>query len=217
MKTPSLCHSRKANHRTAWIVLVALQSIASVNGAEGEAAAPSEPIRRGIEFDSFSFILDNNIFDSKRQDRERLEAERRRNQQRSIPVERFALVGTMHNEGEEFAFFAGSDSDYQSVLEIDQDIAGYLVKEIKKDYVKLEKDGEQIEFKIGMEMTRTGDDPWKLIENSSGNWGSPSGRSRSSRSSSRSSSTTTSSAPLSGDKSDILKKMMERRKQQMTK
>ncbi len=217
MISPFPNSTRRRIQQSAWMILIVLQSVASLTGAESEQATSKEPVRNSIDFESFSFILDNNIFDSNRQDRERLEAERRRNQQRSIPVERFALVGTMHNEGEAFAFFAGTERDYQSVLEIDQSIAGYTVKEISKEIVTLEKEGEQIEFRIGMEMTRTGDEPWKLIENSSGNWGQSSGRSRSARSTSTSSPSATTSNPLSGSKSDILKKMMERRKQQMTK
>jgi hypothetical protein len=204
--------------------LAALISVAgslfvlSTRAAESESAPrETEPTRQGIDFDSYSFILDNNIFDSNRQDRARLEAERRKNQQSSIPVNRFALVGTMHNEGEAFAFFTGTDRDFRSVLKVDQEIAGYTVQEINKKVVKLAKDGETFEFGIGMEMTRTGDDPWELIENSRSDWSASVGGDRSRRDSTSTSTTQEAPAPLSGAKSDILKKMMERRRQQLTK
>ncbi|MBT5706715.1 MAG: hypothetical protein HOI66_10370 [Verrucomicrobia bacterium] len=202
-------------------VLVTVASslfVLSTKAAEGESATKeAEPTRQGIDFDSYSFILDNNIFDSNRQDRARLEAERRKNQQSSIPINRFALVGTMHNEGEAFAFFTGTDRDFRSVLKVDQEIAGYTVKEINKEVVKLEKEGETFEFGIGMEMTRKGDDPWELIKNSRSDWNASVGGDRSRRASTSTPTTQEAPAPLSGAKSDILKKMMERRRQQLTK
>ena len=187
---------------------------------ETPSVEPEAPRTTGIEFESFSYILANNIFASKRQDRERLEAERRRSQQRPIPVDRFALVGTMHNEGKAYAFFTGSDQDFRSVLNVGQDIAGYTVKSITKELVELKRDENVIEFRIGMEMTRQGSEDWNLIENSRSDWSQVGSGRRSGRSAS-SPSTTSSSAPkpaaLSGDKADILRKMMERRKQQMNK
>lgn len=190
--------------------------IVGLVAADDDAREEPKPQRStGLEFENFSYILDNNIFDSNRQDRERLEAERRRSQQSSIPVDRFALVGTMHNEGEAYAFFTGSDRDFRSVLNIGQAIAGYAVKSITKQYVELERDGEIIEFHIGMEMTRRGSEDWTLIENSRSDWSNTGGSTRSSRSPSTSESTASKPAPLSGDKSEILRKMMERRKQQM--
>ncbi len=196
---------------------LALSLVTALGADETPSEQAASPQRTGIEFESFSFILDNNIFDSNRQDRERLEAERRRNQQRSIPVDRFALVGTMHNEGEAFAFFTGSDQDFRSVLNVGQAIAGYNVKSITKEIVELERNEEVIEFRIGMEMTRQGSEDWTLIENSRSDWGKLGGSSRSTRPSSSNASSTSKPAPLSGDKSDILRKMMERRKQQMNK
>ena len=202
----------------ALIALAGGFAVLLVNAAESEATPATEaPTRQGIDFESYSFILDNNIFDSNRQDRARLEAERRRNQQSSIPINRFALVGTMHNEGDAFAFFTGTDRDFRSVLKIDQEIAGYTVKEINKEIVKLEKDGETIEFGIGMEMTRKGDDPWELIKSSQSDWRASVGNDRSRRDSGSTSSNQASPSPLTGAKSDILKKMMERRRQQLTK
>ena len=198
--------------------LVLTLSLATLLRADDVSNSEDEtPQRKGIEFESFGFILDNNIFDSNRQDRERLEAERRRNQQRSIPVDQFALVGTMHNEGEAYAFFTGSDQDYRSVLKIGQDIAGFAVTSITKEIVELERNEEVIEFRIGMEMTRKGDEDWSLIENSRSDWSRVGGASRSTRDASSSTASTPNPAPLSGDKSDILRKMMERRKQQMNK
>jgi hypothetical protein len=202
----------------ALIAVVSSLFVQPMRAAEDESEPrEAESIRQGVDFDSYSFILDNNIFDSNRQDRARLEAERRKNQQSSIPVNRFALVGTMHNEGEAFAFFTGTDRDFRSVLKVDQEIAGYTVKEINKEVVKLERDGTAFEFGIGMEMTRKGDDPWELIQNSRSDWSASAGRDRSRRSSTSPSTTQEAPAPLSGAKSDILKKMMERRRQQLTK
>ena len=194
--------------------------------ARADESEPQAAIPAGIQFETYSLILDNNIFDSNRQDRARLEAERRRAMENSIPVDRFSLVGTMHTDGKPLAFFSGSSRDYRAVLKPNETIAGYQVTEITEKLVTLEKDGESIEFIVGMGMSRQGDGPWEFIRDAGRDFRGAIGQSSSSRSSrgnsnpsrpsadtpSASSETTSSSG---ASKSDILKQMMERRRQQM--
>ncbi len=202
---------------------LAFASAAALAAEGGEEDSPAIPA--GIQFESFSLILDNNIFSANREDRARLEAERQRRQEDSIPVDRFSLVGTMHTDGKPLAFFSGSSSQYRGVLKPDDEIAGYRVTEIGEKSCTLEKDGESLAFNIGMGMSRRGDEPWEISESAGRDFrgsigGRSSSRASSSRYLSRSSSSSSSSSdetsePSSASKSDILKKMMERRRQQM--
>ncbi|MCS1406884.1 MAG: hypothetical protein M2R45_00039 [Verrucomicrobia subdivision 3 bacterium] len=175
--------------------------------------ATSQP-HPGIQFGDFALILDNNIFDANRQDRARLDVERQRNQESLLPADRFALVGTMHDDDKAYAFFTGTQREFRSVLKVEQDIAGYTVKSIDDKVIMLAKDGESFEFAIGMEMSRQPKETeWKLDKNASGDW-RPSVSGGLSRSSD-SQKATEKPAPLSGSASDILRKMMERRRQEI--
>lgn len=205
------------------------------HGTAQESTNETASAAQGIRYEHFELILDNNIFNSNREDRARLEAERQRARESSVPVDRFSLVGTMHNNDESLAFFSGSSSRFNAVLKTGEQIEGYAVKEIQEKNIVLEKEGNEIDFSVGMGMTRRGDDPWEVVQNAGSDFrgSSGSGRSRSgsrpsrgpsrdnrppsrtSSNSSSSSSSTATSEPDAASKSDILKRMMERRRQQM--
>tara|TARA_A100001037_G_scaffold19393_1_gene16523 strand:- start:785 stop:1462 length:678 start_codon:yes stop_codon:yes gene_type:complete len=194
-----------------------------------EETAPKTTIPAGISFESYTLVLDNNIFDANRQDRARLEAERRRALEDTVPVDRFSLVGTMQHDGKALAFFSGTSSEYRVVLKPSEEIAGFEVREIRDKQIVIQRDDQRIEIAVGMGLSRQGEDPWKLIHETGADFrGAPGQKSRS-RSSIGSSPfsqpepatpapTTSSDAPprsSESSKSDILKRMMERRRQQM--
>ena len=167
----------------------------------------------GLRFEDFAPILNNNVFNAHRQDRTRLDAEQERNQQRPIPVDRFALVGTMHNEGQAFAFFTGTEPAFRSVIQVGQNIAGHTVVSICNKTVTLSKGGNSFELAIGMEMNRQGEAEWKLNQNADGSWRN-SASSKLELSNEQLKEREKPNA-LTGDKADILKQMIERRKQEI--
>lgn len=219
-------HRMRTVQLTACLALLVGTALTPTSLAETEDEEDQPTVRKGTAFEDYELILNNNIFDPNRQDRARLAAERLRDREDSIPVHRFALVGTMHNKGESLAFFSGTSSEYRSVLKPGDVIADYQIKAIHDKEIVLDKDGEAIEFTVGMEMSRRGDEPWSMgLATPGSNSGSTRarsssrGRDRSSsgsrfsprQSSSRSSET---SEPSDASRSDILKRMMERRRQQ---
>ena len=167
----------------------------------------------GLRFEDFAPILNNNVFNAHRQDRTRLDAEQERNQQRPIPIDRFALVGTMHNEGQAFAFFTGTEPAFRSVIQVGQIIAGHTVVSIRNKTVTLSKGGNSFELAIGMEMNRQGKAEWKLNTKADGSWRN----SASSKLELSNEQLNEQEKPnaLTGDKADILKQMIERRKQEI--
>lgn len=167
----------------------------------------------GLRFEDFAPILNNNVFNAHRQDRTRLDAEQERDQQRPIPIDRFALVGTMHNEGQAFAFFTGTEPAFRSVIQVDQNIAGHTVVSIRNKTVTLSKGGNSFELAIGMEMNRQGEAEWKLNQNADGSWRN-SASSKLELSNEQLKEREKPNA-LTGDKADILKQMIERRKQEI--
>ena len=188
--------------------------------ASGENEAKKiDSTHDGLRFEDFTPILNNNVFNAQRQDSARLDAEQERNQQRPIPVDRFALVGTMHkvdkesDEGQAFAFFTGTEPAFRSVIQIGQNIAGHTVVSIRNKTVTLSKGGHSFELSIGMEMNRQGETAWKLDQNADGSWRN-STASKLERSNEQPKEQEKPNA-LTGDKADILKQMIERRKQEI--
>ena len=80
---------------------------------------------------------------------------------RPLTTDFFALVGVMSYEKGPFAFFEGSSSQFQKVLKPDDSIAGFKVGEIRSDAVKLVSPTNEIDLKVGMQMTRV-DQGWKI-------------------------------------------------------
>lgn len=206
------CHN--APLPTALVFLLASASLFFARASEEDEAKKIDSARDGLRFEDFAPILSNNVFDAHRQDSARLDAEKERDQQRPIPVDRFALVGTMHNKGQAFAFFTGTEPAFRSVIQVGQKVADHTVVSILNKAVTLSKGDASFEFAIGMEMSRQGEtEEWKLNPNADGSWrNSDSGELE--RSNEREQEKPDN---LAGDKADILKQMIERRKQDLNK
>ena len=116
------------------------------------------------DFSAFRVITDRNIFDPNR---------RPRVASGPAPaiVDSFSLAGTMSYEKGRFAVFDGTSSEYHKVLEPGGSIAGYTVKEIRPDAVKLVSGTNQLELAVGMQMRRNAEGRWSVAElaESSGN------------------------------------------------
>ena len=169
----------------------------------------------GLRFEAFAPILNNNVFNAHRQDRARLDAEQERNQQRPIPVDRFALIGTMHNKGQAFAFFTGTEPAFRSVIQVGQNIAGHTVVSIRNKIVTLSRGEDSFELSIGMEMSRQGETEWKIDRNADGRWRA-SDPGKLERSNEQPKEQEKPDA-LTGDKADILQQMIQRRQQELNK
>lgn len=112
----------------------------------------------GPTYDSFQVVTRNNIFDP---NRTHYVARERRPQPK--PVNRFSLVGTMSYPKGKFAFFDSPNADYKKVLEPGGSIAGYTVKDVTNDKITLAMNGNDIEMKVGSQMTKSeGESNWHL-------------------------------------------------------
>ncbi len=162
------------------------------------------------EFESFSLILDRNIFDPDR----RGPREQRRERPPEPPREEsFTLLGTMFYSDKQLAFFDGTDSDWAGAVKLGESVAGHKLTNIDFDKVEIDWNGETIVLEVGFARTKRGEEPWSTKGRDE--WSGNSRRSsrRSSSGSGSSGSSAESTPALDGDASDILKQMMERRKQ----
>ena len=176
------------------------------------AAAQNNGVPGPADYPSFShFITDRNIFDPNRVPHSPSEPRSFR-VQRSAPM--FSLVGIMSYRKGVFAFFDGNDPDLKKVLEPSGNIAGYTVKDITDDGVTLETADKSraLKLKIGDMMRQESAGNWQMAGRGelAANDNAPTTASDSSSAASSSS-----SAPPSGAMSDVLKKLMEQRAQEL--
>ena len=205
--------------------------------AEKEVQSEVEDKPGGVSYPSlvsFKLIQERNIFDPDRR--------RPREMRRETPVappreESFTLLGTMSYGERIMAFFEGTQRDWSGAVELGNEVAGHTLKEVGFDNVLLELKGEFLALQVGAGRSKRGDADWETQDRDS--WKGSSGGSRSGRSSRSSSSSTfrparpedsadaasasadggsenaADESVIDGSASDILKQMMERRRQQV--
>ena len=168
-------------------------------GSTGRAQSTNSHAR--VDYQTFRLISERNIFDPNR-------SSRSGGVRRSRPTiaESFALVGTLSYEKGNVAFFVGTDSSYRKDLKTGDTIAGYKIAEITANRVKLMVDNQIVELGVGMQMTRQDAGEWQLA-----------GRAESFSDSSATTVSTekTGAAPDDGAASDVLKKLMQQREQEL--
>lgn len=182
--------------------------------------APAAP--RQLDFDSFKLITDRNIFNGNRSG-QRIVA--RGVTQRAIKVDSLTLVGTLSSERGDLAFFDGTESNYRKAVKLESNVAGFVLKEIWPNGVKLVDGTNEIALRIGTALRREDEGHWRYAE--AGNYSSGSGSSgsfraasygsgraanneRSTESATGSSSSPTPAAPAA-DVNEVLRKLMEKR------
>jgi hypothetical protein len=158
------------------------------------------------DFSSFQVIVQRNIFDPDRYPRVGREP---RHRDRGAPT--FSLAGTMSYRKGMFAFFSGSSSDYQKAVQEGGVIAGYTVAKITFDGVQLQLSGKETDMKVGAAMRQEGGN-WELSQ--PGEW-TPDSTTDTDSENQSTNETPAASLPSDGAGSDVLKRLMERRQQEL--
>ena len=158
------------------------------------------------DFSSFQLIVQRNIFDPYRYPRSGRVSRRRDN---GAPT--FSLAGTMSYRKGMFAFFNGTSSDYQKAVQEGGTIAGYTVAKITFDGVQLQLNGKATDMKVGSAMRQDGGS-WELTQ--PGEW-TPSSETDTGTENQSTNETPALTLPTSGASSDVIKRLMERRQQEL--
>lgn len=188
-------------------------------GAAAFAQSSTNGVPGLTDYASFSrFIAERNIFDVNRQPHHggsHRPAPRPRTYSASAPA--FSLVGTMSYEKGTFAFFNGNNDDLKKALLVSGKIADYTVTKIDYGRVTLAatNQSQTVEMKVG-DVMREENGGWQMT--GPGEL-SVTGNSASTNHSDNESAPATSSsdhgaAPSASEANDILKRLMERRKQE---
>ncbi len=178
------------------------------------AAEESKPT--GPAFDEFKIIFEKNIFNP----------DRRSLSKGSIfiappkpQVESSYLLGALISNDGAYAFFENSGINSDSVLKVGDDFCGRSIVSINSSSIKLQDATQTIDLNVGMGMQRIKDGPWTLalepIKHVSRSTARPEPSALTKDNNDDPKEVKSDSAASSSN--DILKKLMERRKQEMQK
>jgi len=167
------------------------------------SAAPTNlPVKADYAF--FSLVSDRNIFNPNRYPHRARTG--RTEIARTTPADTFALVGTISYEKGTFAFFTGATADYQKVLECSGEIAGFNVAAIQPDAVLLAVSNNVVmKMPVGAQLHRDADAGWELVQ---GTGSQPVERAEAPA-------MPPAAEDTGGNPGDILKKLMQKREQEM--
>ena len=184
--------------------------------AAQENAAPI----KGNDFEAFKLIYERNIFNPNR--RPPSGRGQRPDNPPPVRIDSFSLVGTMLYEQGAYAFFDGSEPEYRTVLNPSNTIAGFQVTAINPSSVKLCSGSNTLELAIGMQMRRSDGGDWKLSAgsspgSSSGIAGLASPSTSGGPSASSSSKSPAESAGSDAGADEVLKRLMQKREQELNK
>jgi len=184
------------------------EKAAAKAAAAGAAATPAGDSPNAPGFDGFRNVKLKNIFDPTRRGmRSEATAADAASADAVKRGRSLALTGTMVTEGKSLAFFSGSAADGNRVVTSGNSVAGYKLAAIAPTQVALEHEGKQIVLQVGRQLTFEADGATgaaapvveKAAEPMAEITGAP-------------------ALPgVSGDKADILRKMMERRAKEVGK
>lgn len=135
----------------------------SRGGGYGSSGFSSEPASTNrLEFGYYRLIFERNIFNPNRRPSSGPFFEQPRDYTPPRRTDTFSLVGTMAYGKGVFAFFDGSSYQYRKTAKPGEIIAGYGISEVGHDYVKLVSKTNQLELRIGMQMRRDDGGDWSL-------------------------------------------------------
>ncbi len=176
-----------------------------------------------LDYADFRLVTERNIFNPRRYARSGARP------QQAARYDAFTLVGTMAYEKGPFAFFEGTSADYKKVLKVADSIAGYKVTNITYNSVNLVGQTNEVQLGVGMQMRREESGPWHLATASETASAPPSETAGNTRRSVGSDSSAGSPEPAANGGNDtastpaasggaddpVLKRLMQRREQEM--
>ena len=174
---------------------------ATAPGTAAAAAPRKEPsVAPAATFDTFRVITDRNIFNPNRT------ARRDRVAEEAPPrLDLITLVGTMDSDKGLRAFFEGSDPAYRKALVTGGTVESFKVIKIAPNTVDLEREGKTFSVRVGQQLRRPEGGEWNLTDN----------QSRGAALADPARPSAAAPAAIPADASDTVRRMMERRNQNL--
>lgn len=197
-----------------WLGWILALGAPVLDGATRSAIAQDDGSPRAIVgFDAFRLIIERNPFDRNRTGTVRAPVQEA---VRPPRIDTIGLVGTLVTETTSYAFFNSSVAEYRAVVALGGSIAGCTVTAIDSASVQLMVNDAPEVLQVGMSMVREERGRWELRDEPISDF-TILVKSDQSASGPAVGSETSSPASEPGESStnDILKKLMERRRQEM--
>jgi hypothetical protein len=192
-----------------FLIAALVTSLAGVRPVAAEdISADTRP-----DFNSFQVIEQNNIFNPSRRP-----LTPRGPRVPTVRTYSFTLNGTISYENKGYAFFNGNAVNRNGIFGLSDTINGYKIAEITNNTVKLAASSNQfITLKVGMQMRKVENGPWKLVGSSEPASESSSSGSGETTSTDSSGDTTAATAPVSvprGGDSDVIARLQRRHREE---
>lgn len=195
--------------RLTLCTLTLLLGVGMVSAAETNRVQATPP--RRIDFDSFRVIAERNIFNPNRYARTS-RPEQRREVRTNAVVDSIVLTGIMRYEKGDVAFFDGTRSEYRKAARVNSKVGDFTIVEITPRQIKLVAGTNAFQVPVGMQLRRQDGDTWEIANRPESLVASSSGSTSSSSSNSPGQDSGSSS---SGTEDEVLKRLMQRREQEM--
>lgn len=190
------------------LVFCLLLPVAAASGADSNRS-----------FESFHPVFERNIFNANRQASRQPVVSMAPSE--PIRSEELFLIGSLCYGETEISFFESTNPEYPTIVQKGDTIAGFQVSSIGTHSIMMEKDGEHLVLPVGEGLRKRGDGSWEVISRTSdsirrdSSTGSSSSRRRPAEAESRSSRPPQETGRTDSSRNDMLRRMMERRRQEM--
>jgi hypothetical protein len=179
------------------------------------SAAPSAPVAAVVTagaptvtpFETFHSIAERNIFDPNRVARSRST----RTEVNRPAVDTISLVGTMESDKGLIAFFESPVPKFKKVLHAGEPIAEFTVSKITPQAVELTRDGKNFSLQVAQQLRRPAGEDWTVAAVEPPRADPAAGTSPDKAQSG----TENATPPIPADASDLVKRLMERRQNQL--
>lgn len=156
------------------------------------------------KFEGFRVITERNIFNPTRIGRSRAAPE-----EKPPRVDEISLVGTMHYDKGVVAFFDSPDAQYRKNLREGESIAGFKVSRISPDGVELLREDKPVSLKVNQQLRRREGADWSV--------GATPVRTAPGSVDDAQAAAAAAAQEIPADAPEALKRLMEKRKQQLQK
>jgi Tfp pilus assembly protein PilP len=146
----------------AWLVLLLL---AALQVSAANKSTPAKPAKADDGFKPFASIAQQNVFNTHRGSASPVvAAPKSPKPAKPLPLEAFALLGTLRSERGAVAFFDGTSPVYRKAVATGEQLGPYTVTVIEHDRVTLKAGDRELCLPLKMQFRREGEGEWLLAE-----------------------------------------------------
>jgi hypothetical protein len=209
----TVCYLSAADEKAAPAAASRPAASTATSAAQTKAALPVAPAKTpaapalpapSLRYESFSMIVDRNIFNPYRLGPSTGRSQRSSRESSVTPF--IALVGTMRYEKGFFAFFDGYDPKYRKAVKSGDSIAGFVVSSVEQYQVQLTKSGKSFTMLVSQQLRRNESEAWAL--DSTSNYQAPDPNQAAAAD-------PTAPPEIPANASEVLKRLMEKRQKQL--